>query len=51
MVLEDANSAFHHFKIHLEDQRKTAFVTRYGLFEFARMGFGLCNAPAIFPRS
>ena len=47
----DANSAFHQLKIRPEDQRKTAFVTRYGLSEFARMGFGLCNAPATFSRA
>ncbi|XP_046365604.2 uncharacterized protein LOC124141619 [Haliotis rufescens] len=32
------------------DAKKTAFVTKYGLFEHARMGFGLCNAPATYAR-
>ena len=44
----DANSAFHKIKIRPEDQRKTAFITRYGLYKFAQMGFQLCNAPATF---
>ena len=27
---------------------KTAFVTRYGLFEYAILPLGLCNAPSTF---
>lgn len=34
-----------------KDRKKTAFITRYGLFEFKRMGFGLCNAPATFSQA
>jgi hypothetical protein len=44
----DANSAFHQIRISPKDRQKTAFITKYGLFEFVRMGFGLCNAPATF---
>ena len=32
------------------DVEKTAFVTRYGLFEFTVLPFGLCNAPSTFQR-
>jgi len=30
------------------DKKKTVIVTRYGIFEFLIMPFGLCNAPATF---
>ena len=44
----DPNSAFQQIKICPEDQRKTAFVIWYGLYEFARRKFGQCNAPVTF---
>ena len=37
-------------KIKPEDCSKTAFITKYGLFEFARMALGLCNSPATYTR-
>ena len=46
----DANSAYWQVKIAKADQHKTAFITKYGLFEFARLGFGLTGAPATFSR-
>jgi hypothetical protein len=46
----DANSAYWQVKIKPEDCSKTAFITKYGLFEFARMAFGLCNSPATYAR-
>ena len=46
----DANSAYWQINIKPEDRHKTAFHTRYGLFEHVKMGFGLCNAPATYAR-
>ncbi len=46
----DANSAYWQVKIAEEDRKKTAFMTKYGLFEFVSMPFGLCNAPATYSR-
>ena len=47
----DANSAYWQIRIRPEDCKKTAFLTKYGLFEFVRMAFGLCNSPATFSRA
>ena len=46
----DANSAYWQIKIEPEDQCKTAFLTKYGLYSFVRMPFGLCNSPATYSR-
>jgi hypothetical protein len=39
---------YHQIKIRLEDIPKTAFSTRYGLYEYFVMSFGHTNAPAHF---
>ena len=47
----DLASGYWQIKIDPEDSHKTAFITRHGLFEHVKMGFGLCNAPAIFQQA
>ena len=44
----DLSSWYWQLPVAGNDRHKTAFLTRYGLFQHARMGFGLCNAPATF---
>jgi hypothetical protein len=44
----DQRSGYHQLKIRTEDVPKTAFTTRYGLYEFLVLSFGLTNASSYF---
>ena len=46
----DLTMAYHQVPVKPADVEKTAFITHVGLFELAKMPFGLCNAPSTYQR-
>src|ERR1041384_6610575 len=47
---EKSSVGYHQSRVRDVDIPKTAFITRYGSYEYTVMSFGLTNAPATFSR-
>ena len=46
----DLQSGYWQLEVDPADRHKTAFTTKYGLFEYSKLPMGLCNAPSTFQR-
>ena len=46
----DLQSGYWQLNLEEKDRCKTAFITKYGLYEYTTLPFGLCGAPSTFQR-
>lgn len=47
----DLQSGYWQIAVDEKDREKTVFITRYRLYEYTCMPFGLCNTPSTFQRA